>query len=496
MVGQIRRIYPKVTYLIIVKYFFQCTLVFITLISIISCSVNPVSGDQDFVLFSEEREIEIGRSYNTQILQQEKVYADKGLQNYIQDIGDSLAAISHRSNLVYRFTVLDNPAVNAFALPGGYIFIYRGLLSYLSSEEELAAVLGHELGHVTARHSIRQASKAQLLDLFSYAIGSKVGSNARNMATLVSGAFLAGYGRDLELEADSLGAEYMSKVGYSTQGMLETISVLKEHELYSKEVAERRGSESSTYHGVFSSHPSNDKRLQEAIKSEHINSSKSSNQLLDQYLEKINGMVYGDEESAGVRRGNSFYHGSLDIHLASPKNWEIINNPSSLVFNAPLGEASMGVDVVDLNIRESPLEYLNRISSGKLIQDKTMQLGGQEGHTALLRTNTNTYRVAVVFKDKRIFRFSGSTINRDKNIENYDDNFLSIINSFRSLEDSETKLTKPLRIKIYRVKEKDTYSSLAKKSPIPFDPEKKLRLLNGDFPNKKLTVNRFIKLVE
>lgn len=478
------------------KYFFNFSFVFIICISIGACSINPVSGDQDFVLFSEEREIEMGRNYNIQILQQEKVYADKELQNYVQALGDSLAEISHRSNLVYRFTILDSPDVNAFALPGGYIFIYRGLMSYLSSEEELAAVLGHELGHVTARHSVRQASKAQILDILSYAVGTKVGSTAGNVATLASGAFLAGYGRDMELQADSLGTGYMSRLGYSTQGMLETISVLKHQEVYAKEVAKRRGSKVQTYHGVFSSHPSNDQRLQEVVSAADFNIGKPSNAKADPYLEKISGLVYGDSESDGIRRGNNFYHGSLDIFLSSPQHWEIVNTHSALIFKAPQGKASMSVDVIDLNRRESPKDYLNRISSGELSEDKEMNLGSYEAHTALLTSKSLTYRVAVVFKDKKIFRFSGSGLNSDKGIEDYDGNFLSIINSFRGLKDSDKKLTQPLRIKIYKVKPNDTYVSLAKKSPIPYDPEKKLRLLNGDYPMGQLKAGNLIKLIE
>ena len=116
-----------------------------------SCAVNPVTGKQDFVVISENQEIQMGREYNAQILRQNPVYQDQELQDYVQDIGESLAAKSHRPNLIYRFTILDSPDINAFALPGGYIYINRGLMSYLSSEEELAAVLGHEIGHVTAR---------------------------------------------------------------------------------------------------------------------------------------------------------------------------------------------------------------------------------------------------------------------------------------------------------------------------------------------------------
>ena len=119
-------------------------LIIIVLLS--NCSDNPVTGKQDFVMISENQEIQMGREYNAQILKQNPVYQDQELQDYVQSIGESLAVKSHRPNLIYRFTVLDSPDINAFALPGGYIYINRGLMSYLSTEEELAAVLGHEIG--------------------------------------------------------------------------------------------------------------------------------------------------------------------------------------------------------------------------------------------------------------------------------------------------------------------------------------------------------------
>ena len=183
-------------------------------LAISGCSVNPVTGKQDFVMMSENQEIAMGKRYHAQILQQIPPYQDAELQAYVQKIGDSLSAKSHRPNLFYRFTVLDSPDINAFALPGGYIYINRGLMAYLSSEEELAAVLGHEIGHVTARHSVRQYSQSQILGILSTAIEMNQGRSAGNLANLASGALLSGYGREMELEADDLGAQYIYQEGY------------------------------------------------------------------------------------------------------------------------------------------------------------------------------------------------------------------------------------------------------------------------------------------
>ncbi len=463
---------------------------------VISCSVNPVTGERDFVLMSEEAELEMGRKYYSQILQSQALYQDPKIQSYVQSIGDSLAELSHRSDLIYRFTVLDSPDVNAFALPGGYIFINRGLMVYLSSEEELAAVLGHEIGHVTARHSVRQISQAQVLSIISYAVAREAGSAAGDLANIASGALVAGYGRDMELQADSLGAEYMAKQGYSALGMIDTISVLKEHELYSTEVSKRRGSNQQTYHGIFASHPSNDSRLKEVIKKADSlrKDSLESNSL--NYLKRIEGMTYGDSQVAGILRKNGFYHKDLDIRLISPDNWEVLNTPNSLIFIAPEGKASLQVSVSDQVRKETPKNYLSRLTSGEVYQSKELKLGGHQAFLTLLEENFRISRVAIVFKNKRIFTFYGTTEKNGLDIDEFDNQFLSIIESFRDLKATEIELTEPLLIKSYKVARGDSYSSLARKSPIPFDPESKLRLLNGDYPDGDLEVDAWIKIVE
>ncbi len=463
---------------------------------IISCSVNPVTGERDFVLMSEDAELEMGSNYNSQILQFQTVYNNPKIQNYVQSIGESLAKISHRPNLIYRFVVLDSPEVNAFALPGGYIFINRGLMVYLSSEEELAAVLAHEIGHVTARHSVKQISQAQLLSIVSYAVASKAGSTVGDLTNIASGALVAGYGRDMELQADSLGAEYMVKQGYSASGMINTISVLKEHEIYSKEVSQRRGALQQTYHGIFASHPSNDNRLKEIIKTAEDLKQNTNYFNSEDYLEIIEGMTYGDSEAAGVRRKDGFYHTDLDIRLISPKNWEIINTPKSLFFIPRDGEASLQVSVSDQVRRETPKEYLERLVSKELYQSKTLVLGGYQAFSAILEEKFGRARVAVVFKDKSIFTFYGTTRQNGVDIDQFDSQFLDIIESFRGLNSNESKLAKPLRITSYRVKKGDTYRSLADKSSIPYDSEQRLRLLNGDYPSGNLKVGSLIKIVE
>ena len=471
-------------------------LVFLFLIlSLSGCAVNPVTGKQDFVVLSEEQEIQMGREYNAQILRQYQIYEDEKIQNYVQSIGESLAKKSHRPNLIYRFTVLDSPEINAFALPGGYIYINRGLMAYMSSEEELAAVLGHEIGHVTARHSVRQYSQAQLMGVLSAAIEINSGRTAGDLANLASGALLSGYGREMELEADDLGAQYIYQDGYSPQGMYDVLAVLKDQEIYSKKVAKQRGIEPRNYHGVFASHPSNDKRLQEILDNVSQNFVKGTNKSKSNYLAMIEGMVFGDSQQAGVTRGNEFFHGPLNLYLSSPENWEIINNVNSLIFKAPFGEATLQVTLEDLNFVESPEDYLKRFVRNTT-DEEVLMIDGLSGFTAKTYRSGRTTRMAVIFKDDKAYQFIAYLKDRDGDFSSYDLQFMNIIKSLRSLTERELKYSQPLRIKTYKVRQGETYESIASTSSITLNPEDQLRLLNGDYPDKELTVGRVIKIVE
>ena len=471
-------------------------LVFLFLIlSLSGCAVNPVTGKQDFVVLSEEQEIQMGREYNAQILRQYQIYEDEKIQNYVQSIGESLAKKSHRPNLIYRFTVLDSPEINAFALPGGYIYINRGLMAYMSSEEELAAVLGHEIGHVTARHSVRQYSQAQLMGVLSAAIEINSGRTAGDLANLASGALLSGYGREMELEADDLGAQYIYQDGYSPQGMYDVLAVLKDQEIYSKKVAKQRGIEPRNYHGVFASHPSNDKRLQEILDNVSQNFVKGTNKSKSNYLAMIDGMVFGDSQQAGVTRGNEFFHGPLNLYLSSPENWEIINNANSLIFNAPFGEATLQVTLEDLNFVESPEDSLKRFVRNTT-DEEVLMIDGLSGFTAKTYRSGRTTRMAVIFKDDKAYQFIAYLKDRDGDFSSYDLQFMNIIKSLRSLPEKELKYSQPLRIKTYKVRQGETYESIASTSSITLNPEDQLRLLNGDYPDKELTVGRVIKIVD
>lgn len=266
---------------------------FITVaITLTGCSSNPVTGKKDFSLISKDQEIAMGAQGHRDVLRTMKRYNNPGLQAYVNGIGQALARKSHRNKIRYTFTVLDDSTVNAFALPGGYIYITTGLMAYLNSEAELAGVLGHEIGHVTARHGVKQQSASIASAILIDIISKRAGNDGKSLSQFGT-ALIRGYGRDHELQADKLGAQYLARVGYQPKSMIDVVSVLKAQEEFDKLQARKEGRQVRAYHGVFSSHPSNDRRLQEVISAaKSIKSAGTRATNHDGYLKQINGMKY------------------------------------------------------------------------------------------------------------------------------------------------------------------------------------------------------------
>ncbi len=274
-------------------YFINIALIILATILIAACSTNPVTGKKDFSIISKSQELAMGAAAHNSVLKQSKRLNNPRLQAYVNNIGQLLASKSHRNNIPYKFTVLEDPSVNAFALPGGYIYITTGLMAYLNSEGELAGVLGHEIGHVTARHGAQQQSAGLASAILLEIVSKKAGASTTKSLGQLSTVLIRGYGREHELQADKLGAEYLARVGYSPSNMLDVISVLKAQEEFSKYQARREGRQPPSYHGVFSTHPSNDQRLQTVINAaKKIRSAGTRGANHNGYLRQINGLKY------------------------------------------------------------------------------------------------------------------------------------------------------------------------------------------------------------
>jgi predicted Zn-dependent protease len=468
------------------------------------CATNPVTGGKDVVTISEEKEIEIGRKAHPQIMQQYGRYEDEALQQYVNSVGQRIAIQSHRPKLQYSFTVLDSDEVNAFALPGGYVYITRGIMAYLNSEAELAAVLGHEIGHVTARHAVRQQAGATAAGIGATLVGILTGSgDLANVANMAGSALISGYGRDMELEADQLGAQYLNGVGFKSEAMIDVVRLLKNQEMLEVQMARQENRKPRVYHGVFSTHPDNDTRLQEVIRAAgKVQNTGDRPDNRDAFLARINGLPMGNSRAQGIVRGSRFYHADMGVTVAFPTGWVVDNQRAKVVAYPEGKEAYMELTAQAPPQGVAPKEFLGRLLQGvPTTSGEPIKANGLEGYTALIRStklpwgNQGPARIAVVYFNNLAYVFMGAS-RQAAGSSSLDPVFMSTVKTFRRLRDNEFPQAEPDRIRVVRATERTTMEQLAKSSPIKKYPLERLRLLNDLYPNKQPVAGQKLKVVE
>jgi predicted Zn-dependent protease len=323
----------------------------IGLLLIAACTMNPATGKRQLTLLSEAQEIQIGAQTHPEVLASFGAYDDPEWQAYIQEIGTKIAATSERPELDWTFTVLDDPVVNAMALPGGFIYVNRGILAQFNSEAELASVLGHEIGHVTARHSVEQISRAQLAQL-GLGLAAAAVEEFRQFAGLASqglGILFLKFGRDDENQSDALGLRYMTRAGYDPSEMPKVFSTLD------------RVSNSQGLRGTpewLSTHPNPGNRI------ESINAriSKLPPEALegtvgrDSYLRRLAGVIYGDDPRQGYTVGQTYYQPELQFKIDFPDEWQIINQRQAVGALSPSRNAAVVLTLSDKNSSRAAFE--------------------------------------------------------------------------------------------------------------------------------------------
>lgn len=468
------------------------------------CATNPVTGGKDFVLMSESQELALGRQSAQQVLKEYRPYDDPALQRYVDEVGQRLARTSHRPQLAYSFTVVDSKEVNAFALPGGHIYITRGLLAFLNSEAELAGVLGHEIGHVTARHSVRQYSMQQAAgitqvigSIFIPELATQAGSQ---LVGMFGTALLRGYGRDQELEADRLGAEYLARTGYDPTALLGVLTTLKNQEVIERQRASREGREPRVYHGVFSTHPSGDQRLQEVVGlASALRGGGPARVEQERFLKAVEGLTWGDSEHEGVLRGRDFYHGELDFGLRFPEGWQVRNLPDRVVATAPQGAAVLQLGAEKIPGRLAPRDFLTqRMGLRNLAAEGPLDPGGLQGWSAVAPVQTQGGRVpvrfSVIYHGDRAYVLAG-LVRDQANGRRWDARFLETAQSFHRLSDEERAQTRALKLHLVRAEAGTRFAGLARQTPDLPDAELLLRLLNGRYPEGEPQPGEYVKTV-
>ena len=475
----------------------------VTAVALHGCAANPATGGHDVVLTSENKELEIGRQMHQQVMRQYERYDDEQLQQYVNELGQRIAAKSHRPNIQYTFTVLDSEEVNAFALPG-YVYVTRGIVAYLNSEAELVAVMGHEVGHITARHTVRQQTGATASGVCATVIGILTGSgDLANVANMAGTALVRGYGRDMELEADGLGAEYLARLGYDPEAMIDVVRLLKNQELLEIQEAREEKRDPRIYHGVFSTHPDNDTRLKEVIGAASKAATPGTHpDNREVFLQRISGLPFGTSRAQGVVRGSRFYHGDMGVTMAFPSGWNVRNLPNKVVAVSPQKDALLQVTTMAPPQGVEPKEFLTRALSGARIERaEPIDANGLEGYAAIVKEaplpfgNRGPARYAVIYFNNLAYVFLGAT-RLGTALPATDPLMMSSIKTFRRLKEREFELAEPDLIRVIKAGAQTRIADLAAKSPIPKHAAEQLRLLNDLYPDKEPAAGQWVKVVD
>ena len=436
----------------------------------------------------------VGKEMHQDMITQGAAYDDPELQAYISQVGQRLVANSDEPGTAFTFTVIDSPDINAFALPGGYIYINRGLLAYLDNEAELAGVLAHEIGHVSARHHSRQQAASvanKVVATTTYVLtGSGDLANASNM---YGTELVSGYGRDMELEADGLGAQYMYKSGYDPDSLLEVIGVLKDQEQFQRVKARTGGKPVASYHGLYATHPRNDQRLKQVIKTAGELDSATPTQdpsVPGEFQRHIEGLVWGESVQSD-RAENRYYHNKLGFTFEHPQNWTVNAGAQAIVASAPDGSTDLTITIRRRDQGTAPRNVLEGSVSGTLSSGSELDQAGLKGYTAIVDSGANAKRVAVIDYNNLSYLFDGKAQDFAAN----DPALLAMVESFRPMHPAERQGSgSGLYVHYVQVPQGATMASLATGSRIR-DAEAQLRLLNGLYPRGEPRTGDWIKLV-
>ncbi len=431
-----------------------------------SCATNPVTGRKELALITEQQEIAMGEEADKQVQASIGLYPDEELQAYVSRLGKELAARSERPHLPWTFRVVDDAAVNAFALPGGFIYVTRGILTHLNSEAELVSVLGHEIGHVTARHSVSQISKAQLAQLglgVAMILQPEAAPAYGDLAQTGLSVLFLKYGRDDERQADDLGLRYMVENGYDPRSMPEVFDVLGR-------VSQGQG----RLPNWLSSHPDPGARAQRV-------SAAVAGQTLDfarlrvgrdDFLGEIDGVVFGEDPRQGFFEDSLFLHPELRFQIRFPEGWKTQNQRQAVVAVSPRQDAAVALTLVQGDSAErAAREFLSQ-SGIQGRQAWRSQIGGMPAASYTFEATTQSAQLAGlaawVEHGGRVYRLLGyTTANR---FRDYGETLAASLASFDRVTDPRVLGVEPRRIDIVKLRDGATLEEFVREYPSSVPP--------------------------
>lgn len=483
--------------------FFKTLLVVVSvgaaLSALSACSTNPATGKSQFTaLMSPQQEVQIGAEEHQKIAAQFGFYNDPAVQAYVSGVGARVTKNTERPDVKYKFYVLDSPIVNAFALPGGYIYVSRGLLALANSEAELAAVLGHEAGHITGRHSAERYSQSALASIGASVVGMAVNTPGVSDALgLGANLYLSSYSRGQEREADSLGLRYMNHGGYNTDYMAAFLSSMKAQSDLDAQVEGNKKNAAMSY---FSTHPATGERVADtrAQATSYPDGGVSGRET---YFSAINGLVYGDSAAQGFVRGQDFIHTQMGFAFSAPQGFTLKNGATAVTATQTSSGAAMVFDMDRVSAATDPATYLSRLwlkGEQQSAKVEAITINGMKAATAGLRGSVNgraatIQLVAIQWSADRFARFQ--IVMPDGISQNIVDGLKRASYSFRRLTAQEKAGYKPHRVQIVTARSGDTVSTLAARMALPDHKDARFRVLNGLGPQDTVRAGVQYKLV-
>ena len=472
---------------------------------------NPVTGQAERSVMSESAEIAEGKKSHEQVLAEYGVLKNPRVQAYVNDIGQRLARQSQRANLQWTFTVLDSPEINAFALPGGYVYITRGIMVYLDSEADLAGVVGHEIGHVTARHGAQRATRQQdagLGVLAASVLGAILesqgvggaGRAASDLSQTVAAGYVSRYGREQELQADGLGAEYLSRIRFDPRNMVDVINVLKNQDRFAADLARSQGRPVPAQNSWLSSHPSSDQRLDAITRlaAQYKTGAAYNDEGRARYQQMLEGMAFGESAEQGLTRGRNFYHTGLGFALTAADGWRIQNDADQITFVNNAGDAGLIVKIAPPDAGRTHDEIIRKLVNPTTGRAERLQINGlaatrfsgtvagKNGQPQGTELTLITSPQGAVFVFIHAAR-DATTLQRNRA------QMLETESTFRALTVADKAAARPWMVRSAAMP-RGGFAELARTSPLA-NPEQQLRLINGVYPAGDVQPGLAVKIV-
>lgn len=462
-----------------------------------ACSTNPATGEKQFTaLMPPSQEAAVGAAEHEKVEAQFGKFMTGPIATYVNEVGQRVARNTERSDVQYKFYVIDSPVVNAFAIPGGYVYVTRGLMSLANNEAELAGVLAHEIGHITGRHSAARASQGTIVGLGAAIASAVIGNSAvSQLASVGSDLYIKSYSRGQESEADTLGVRYLDRAGYDTRALATFLSSLQMETALQAKISGKDGNVPE----YFSTHPLTQDRVVQANAESAKYPAGSAELNRNSYLARLDGLTYGDSPDQGFVRGNTFYHPELGLKFSVPDGCPIQNMPQQVVAQCRDGSI-IAFDAVGDSQRRDPYTLLTQIwAQGKQLDNpENITVNGKRGATGGANGTVNGQSmrlqlVVVEWEPGKYYRFtmalpsgaSAATVDALKRTTY----------SLAPLSASEASSLRPPRIKVFTASGGDTVQSIAARIPLPDYKVERIQVLNGLNPTQSLVAGQKYKTI-